>query len=43
MKEFRLPSTGGILGYGFLEALPMAELEYGAQENVPVLDLEISI
>jgi hypothetical protein len=43
MKEFRLPSTGGILGCGFPEALLTAEFEYGARENAPVLDLEIPI
>jgi hypothetical protein len=43
MKEFRLPSTGGILGCSFPEALLTAELEYGAQENAPVLDLKIPI
>jgi hypothetical protein len=47
MKEFRLPSTGGVLGYGFPEALLTVELQYGAQknaqENAPVLDLEIPL
>jgi hypothetical protein len=43
MKQFRLPSTGGVLGYGFPEALLTADLEYGAQENAPALDLEIPI
>jgi hypothetical protein len=43
MKEFRPPSTSGIVGDGFSEASLTAGLECGAGQHVRLFDLEIPI